>query len=127
LSYILNINNLAYSISFYLCVAVLAIIWIMAAFLPQISMCLHNSWLQRLGKISYGVYVYHLLIAGLWGFNSRWFLAKGIDNEWIYWFDSPFVVACSCFLVTIVVSLLSYWFLEKPIQRQKKRFQMSKT
>jgi peptidoglycan/LPS O-acetylase OafA/YrhL len=115
LSYILNINYLAYSMSFYLCLAILVIIWIIAAFLPQIPVYLHNRWLQALGKISYGIYVYHLIIAGLWGFNSRWFMTKGIDYEWIYWFDNSFVAALSCFLVTIVVSLLSYWFLEKPI------------
>lgn len=125
ISYFFKINTLLYSLSFYPCVALVTLLWIFVSFetgATAFPTLLNNIWLQQLGKISYGVYVYHLPIMGLWGFNSAWFISKGIDYEAIYWLDNPYVISFCCLLVTIVVSLLSYSLIEKPIKRLKVRF-----
>ena len=41
-----------------------------------VNFILNNKWLMRIGKVSYGVYLFHLFIPELWG----WILAK--FNSW---------------------------------------------
>lgn len=61
-------------------------------------------WLVLLGRISYGLYLYHLviLILFLHGLNQRFFI--GIP-------------------ISIAVSLVSFFFYEQPILKLKSRFQ----
>ncbi len=70
--------------------------------------------IRYLGKISYGLYVYHLAII--------WFVARirdlGIENEGI---AKP-LTAGIALIVTVLVASLSYFALEKPILSLKDRF-----
>jgi peptidoglycan/LPS O-acetylase OafA/YrhL len=74
---------------------------------------LNPSWLRYLGKISYGMYVYH--------FPIMWFVARfweeRMQGETIHWIYV--VVSLSA---TILVATLSYYLLERPILNLKDRF-----
>lgn len=77
------------------------------------------GWLTYLGKISYGLYVYHFLVVsfvGLFfgrrvGFHGPLILVKGV----------------LAFLLTILVASLSYRWLEKPFLRLKSRVAVIET
>jgi peptidoglycan/LPS O-acetylase OafA/YrhL len=69
-----------------------------------------------LGKISYGLYVYHVLCLGAAKHLSEHFagnLSPGATQLWTMAIALPF---------TIVTSMLSYRYLETPFLRLKKRF-----
>jgi peptidoglycan/LPS O-acetylase OafA/YrhL len=70
--------------------------------------------MRYLGKISYGLYVYH--------FGLIWFAGRirdyGITDETI---AKP-LTALIALVLTIVVASLSYYLLEKPILRLKDRY-----
>lgn len=71
------------------------------------------SPLRYLGKISYGLYVYHLPIV--------WFAIRVRD----FGVEDPFakpVIALTSFLGTLLVASLSYRYLEKPLLNLKDRF-----
>jgi peptidoglycan/LPS O-acetylase OafA/YrhL len=72
---------------------------------------LANSVLSYLGKVSYGLYVYHmagLLIAG-------YFFSTSSVGEFV----AQFVFG---FLLTVLFSIISYRWLESPFLRLKERF-----
>jgi peptidoglycan/LPS O-acetylase OafA/YrhL len=74
---------------------------------------LRNQWLVHLGKVSYGLYVYHLLGLGiasrvLYGRTSR---PVGFSTFWLLGL-----------IVTIAFSLASYEWLEKPFLRLKQKY-----
>ncbi len=75
---------------------------------------LEMPWLRYLGKISYGMYVYHLAL--IW-FAWELFEERAQDGPEYYWLK--FAIALSA---TILVSTLSYYFLERPILNLKERF-----
>lgn len=71
-------------------------------------------WLRYLGKISYGVYVYH--------FPVMWFVARFFE-EHIEKGKMAFLLnVLVSFSITILIATLSYYFLEKPILNLKDRF-----
>jgi len=74
---------------------------------------LEMPWLRYLGKISYGMYVYHLPL--IW-FAERFFEER-LQGDMAIWSRA----AVSLF-ATILVSTLSYYLLEKPILNLKDRF-----
>jgi peptidoglycan/LPS O-acetylase OafA/YrhL len=74
---------------------------------------LENPVMSFLGKISYGIYVYHPLVIALLGIA----LAKSARTLP----NMPVALACVASL-TIVVSWLSYRFIEQPFLRRKQRF-----
>lgn len=67
-----------------------------------------------LGKISYGLYVYHLLCLGL----ASQYVHVAEANYWL-WVAAVFLLPLAG---TIGVSSLSYSFIEKPFLRLKERF-----
>lgn len=76
-----------------------------------------SSWMKQplpryLGKISYGLYVYHISILGL--------LHKLIpkDDSLAY----PIINLMLAFVITVLISTISYEFFEKPFQRIKSKF-----
>ncbi len=74
---------------------------------------LEMPWLRYLGKISYGMYVYHLAL--IW---SVWrLLEKRIQGEMGNWIKPA--VALSA---TVLIATLSYSLLERPILNLKDRF-----
>jgi peptidoglycan/LPS O-acetylase OafA/YrhL len=78
-----------------------------------------NGWrsIRYLGKISYGLYVYHLpCIAVLWKMDSR-FLKH----------DSPLAVFTLGLPFTIVIAAISYRYFESPFLRMKERFEVVKS
>lgn len=75
----------------------------------SLSRILQSSPLQYLGKISYGIYVWHNLVFQLFHHYVP------IVNHWI--------VLLLVSAVTIVVSALSFRYLESPFLRMKDRFQ----
>jgi peptidoglycan/LPS O-acetylase OafA/YrhL len=82
---------------------------------------LNNKWLMRFGKISYGIYLYHLIIPTL--------LLKLSDKFWpalIPFYQKGgvyFVILLIVqFVVLIIVSVISWRFIEKPFLNMKKYF-----
>lgn len=72
---------------------------------------LENKVVNYLGNISYGLYVYHWLIIG--------YTSSFISNNYKLYF--------STIIITIIVSSLSYEFIEKPILKFKSRYSIVKT
>jgi peptidoglycan/LPS O-acetylase OafA/YrhL len=77
--------------------------------------------LAYLGRISYGMYVFHITIFWLVYQIFKDELASFSTMIGLYEWknDVGFVIA---FIVTVIISLLSYTFFEKPFLRLKKRF-----
>jgi peptidoglycan/LPS O-acetylase OafA/YrhL len=72
--------------------------------------------LIHLGKISYGLYVYHALFMYLFRVHV------------IHWFPRiPGFDVLVIFLCTVATAALSYQFIEKPFLRLKKRFEVVRT
>jgi peptidoglycan/LPS O-acetylase OafA/YrhL len=73
---------------------------------------------SRLGKISYGLYVFHTVVI-----LSLITLAKFIGINLTNWANSILLAVLS-FVFTIIVSKLSYQYLESPFLRLKKKFRI---
>jgi len=75
--------------------------------------------LQYLGKISYGLYIYHFPI--VYFFPVNWFVDQirgvGISEGFI-----PLLILIASFTGTVLVASLSYYALEKPFLQMKDRF-----
>ena len=85
---------------------------------PNCVYRLNNSVLNYLGKISYGIYMYHLIcIAFVFHMLDAWMhfpdRLEPIHNVMLYLFSIP---------ITLAVSALSYHFLESPFIRKKRKF-----
>lgn len=81
-----------------------------------LSSLLRNNILTYLGKISYGLYVYHKL--GI-------FLANPITRQFVeptQLIVYPAARLLFAFLITIFISIISYQVLEKPFLKLKERF-----
>ena len=81
---------------------------------------LETKVLKYLGKISYGMYVYHLAVI--------WFVSR--LRDWWPIFEEPtakFLTAVIALPVSVVIASLSYFFMEKPLLNLKDRFFPLKT
>ncbi|MBK8610308.1 MAG: acyltransferase [Chitinophagaceae bacterium] len=78
-----------------------------------------NQWLVYTGKISYSLYVFHwfLLILLVSRIENLFASISGIKGQ-----VSLFAAYVICFLLTFLISILSYEYFEKPIIKIKKRF-----
>ncbi len=74
---------------------------------------LEMPWLRYLGKISYGMYVYHLAL--IWFVRN--FVEKLTTGEMAFWIRLAVSLAA-----TILVATLSYYLLERPVLSLKDRF-----
>lgn len=81
-----------------------------------ISTVFKNSILGYLGKISYGLYVYHLGVQELTSNVINKFMSPDLSLGY------PIVFITSTLIVTILVSVFSYQILEKPFLKIKRRF-----
>ncbi len=79
-----------------------------AMFLAFVGLKSVPSWLSYLGRISYGLYVYHLLVV-------KWVGASRL----IWPIRIPLELAA-----VIVLASLSYQWIERPFLRMKKRFEV---
>jgi peptidoglycan/LPS O-acetylase OafA/YrhL len=87
---------------------------------------LNSSWLIRLGKISYGVYLYHLFIPELWLWVNTKFNAWNIDffyNQAMPETIKPTWLFIQHFAFLILICIVSWKFIEKPINSLKKHFE----
>ena len=74
--------------------------------------------LRYLGKISYGIFVYHLIV---FYFLSPWLLSHGIGRD-----GQPLVIAASMLAVTIPLSVASWYLLEQPVMKYVKEKWMAR-
>jgi len=87
---------------------------------PEFPVSLKARFWDKLGNLSYGIYMYHTIAIVLvltvfknWSWESNWPL-----NLFLYPLS---------FLLTLLMAKVSYSFIEKPILELKKRFQVLKT
>ena len=78
---------------------------------------LQHKWLAYLGKISYGLYVYHLLAIN---YGAKIAQALSISQKRLVVY--PVSVFGIALCLTILVSIASYQLMEKPFLRLKERF-----
>lgn len=76
---------------------------------------LSQRYLVFLGKRSYGLYLYHFL-----GIAIGTYFSKHFENNMVL----SFVIS---FLATIIISVISYSFIEKPFLAIKKRYEIVKS
>jgi peptidoglycan/LPS O-acetylase OafA/YrhL len=94
---------------------------------------LENKVVVYLGKISYGIYLYHLLVPFLFwrAYNplSYYLLHKrGIDlGPLTEFLVNPVVSFCLYFGITVLFSAASWHLLERPVNRLKRYFIYSST
>ena len=79
--------------------------------------------LTYLGRISYGLYVFHWMIVTAAVHAARLIVSHHILPPLL----ARGVMAIAAFLVTIGIASLSYRFFEAPILRFKKRFEVIRT
>ena len=86
---------------------------------------LNNKWLIRMGKISYGIYLYHLVIPELRLAIENAFINMGYDFMFTQAMPEklkePWVFIQN-FLLLIGIASLSWKFIEKPINNLKDKF-----
>lgn len=94
-------------------------IWIIHLLLnlqqPGLRNIVENKWLTGIGRISYGIYLFHLPLVLLSNYAMGVAAGYGIPPDPFLWF--PFY-----FLAVVGVSYLSYQWIEKPILNYKERF-----
>jgi len=75
---------------------------------------LRNAWLRTLGKISYGIYVFHWPIILI---LKRYYFVSNRN----YWADQ-FLFLIMVVVFSVSTAWLSYQFFESPILKLKQRF-----
>jgi len=75
---------------------------------------LELGWMKYLGKISYGLYVYHYILIFVAGRNQ--------DLITLNFDQTRFVTAVVSFSVTVLVAALSYKYIERPILGLKDKY-----
>jgi peptidoglycan/LPS O-acetylase OafA/YrhL len=102
--YIAGINQEIYSVLF-------ALVIMNLAKNPKSILSLENPVFDFLGKISYGLYMYHTIAVVI---GVKIAMMVGNNSNWISY---PIT-----FILTILVSWLSYSYIEKPFLKIKNRF-----
>ncbi len=85
---------------------------------PIVEMVLGNKLLVRLGRVSYGLYIYHFGSLTLATLICNTFLGITIEQIAIF----RILAITIGFILTIFFSALSYHLLEKPFLKLKERF-----
>ena len=89
------------------------------------NLVFNNRFLQWLGKISYGIYLYHVMIPGLWKAVLHQFSLLNIDllyNEAMPLVFKSTWLFIQHFIVLIIISALSWSLIEKPLNMLKEKF-----
>lgn len=91
--------------------------WFLSAFLKQ-------KWVSYLGQISYGIYLYHNLVMNYYhdSGNTLWyFLTTYLPDFHLELVNFTWYKFLICFVILIGLSSLSWYFIEKPINKYKDR------
>lgn len=75
---------------------------------------LELSWMKYLGKISYGLYVYHFVLI--------YFASRINDFSPLTYEQNQMIVAVPVFAMTVLLAALSYKYIEKPILNLKDKY-----
>jgi peptidoglycan/LPS O-acetylase OafA/YrhL len=86
-----------------------------------LSTIFKNKFLGYLGKISFGLYVYH--VASIWLASKLTISLISPDRLLLY----PSTVLLLALIITVAISMLSYQFLERPFMQLKERFTFIKS
>lgn len=86
-----------------------------------------NSILLFIGKISYGIYLYHNFLATGWNQLNAWAVANDyrvpiIDVIIFPQFSNPYINILIYSLITFGLSIISWYWIEQPINKLKKKF-----
>jgi peptidoglycan/LPS O-acetylase OafA/YrhL len=86
---------------------------------------LENSIVQYLSKISYGIYLYHLIATlffwRAFDFIQHWLIKEGYDLSFVgKWLGSPFISFWIYFLVAVGCASISWYCLEQPFNKFRK-------
>jgi peptidoglycan/LPS O-acetylase OafA/YrhL len=84
---------------------------------------MENRVFDFLGKISYGLYVYHLLVAVV---VIKFMMSMTLFSQMPYWVSGILILLFTT-LISIVISHLSYRYFEKYFLKKKERFSVIKT
>jgi peptidoglycan/LPS O-acetylase OafA/YrhL len=88
---------------------------------------LNNKVLVFIGKISYGIYLFHTIVPAAWRFMLNWSIERGFDIHSLYIFipDKYYdhVDLVGKFILLILVAWLSWISVEQPINKLKKYFE----
>jgi peptidoglycan/LPS O-acetylase OafA/YrhL len=88
------------------------------------SAIINNKVLTNLGKISYGVYLYHYMVPTYYSMFLIYIEKKlNIYNNPGMLMNQPYVIDVFQFLILILISSLSYYFIEIKILKLKKHFE----
>ena len=79
-----------------------------------IKRCLSSNWIGRIGKYSYGIYIFHFTVMFILGNNL-------FEYELSYW-ESHLVLLIVGGLISFLLSWLSYKYFEKPILCLKDKY-----
>lgn len=86
----------------------------------------NNTWLIRIGKVSYGVYLYHLFVPELCTWIIKIFASWNIDlfyNSAMPDAIKPYWLFIQYFSFLMVICAVSWKLIEKPINNLKKNFE----
>lgn len=92
-----------YRYTIYYWLPISLVIYVFAINKGLLSRLLSNKYLVIGGEISYGIYLLHLFVMQLY-----------TESNWNY---SPWIVIPAVLLITIGLSLLSFYYFEKPVNR----------
>jgi peptidoglycan/LPS O-acetylase OafA/YrhL len=84
---------------------------------PKSLLRLEWKWTEYLGRISYGIYIYHVLAIYLVGIAATNFISPKGSSPELVWF-----LTLLSGLLTIGLSVLSYNYIEKLFLKMKPRF-----
>ncbi len=87
---------------------------------------LDNKWLMKMGKVSYGMYLYHLFIPELWIWINKKVNTWDIDlfyNNAMPVEIKPIWLFIQQFAFLLLICVLSWKLIEKPINSLKRKFE----
>jgi len=86
---------------------------------PVQKYILENKVLNYIGKISYGLYLYHFVMKNLLDDSLKYIVGKIPAFTFLY--TNPYALFFTDVLIIIGIASLSYYAIEEPILRLKKK------
>ena len=73
-----------------------------------------NKFVQYIGTISYGIYLYHMPVPFVYRALAARFMPSAVPSPWVF--------LPVCFAITIGLAALSYKYIEMPFLKLKRYF-----